>query len=315
MKTDQTDLLVSVIIPMRNAEPYIDKALRSILTETRIPIEVIVVDDNSSDSSSAIVLGFPDSRVRLTNGPGRGISACVNVGLEEAQGSIIMRCDADDIYPSDRIYEQAMWLAGHPEYDAVCGGFSTIDQAGNLVAEPQCGTSPAEITAELAAGKTRTHFCTYAVRSSLIRKVGGFREFFELGEDLDFQFRLGETGRIAYQPNIWYFYRIHSQSIVHTSNHRVFFEQTAKDMLRQRRAFGSDDLQRGLMPAVPFSNSATLNANVHIQGMLFGEAWRKHSNGRKAEAIVLGMRAMARNPFNFVTVKSFFALMFKPCPK
>ena len=139
-----------------------------------------------------------------------------------------MRCDADDIYPSERIYEQVAWLRDHPEYDAVCGTFSTIDQAGKLVAELQCGTSFAEITAELAVGTIRTTFCTYAVRSALIRKIDGFREYFELGEDLDYQFRLAEVGRIAYEPNVWYFYRIHSKSITHTSNRRTFFNRRPK---------------------------------------------------------------------------------------
>jgi glycosyltransferase involved in cell wall biosynthesis len=315
MKTNKTALLVSVIVPMRNAESYIRATLRSVLHEMRIPIEVIVVDDRSSDSSRALVSDLMDSRIRLVNGPGRGISACLNVGLEHARGTIIMRCDADDIYPPNRIYEQAMWLESNSEYDAVCGSFSTIDQAGKLVAELQCGATSDEISRELIAGRTRTHFCTYAVRSSLIRKAGSFREYFELGEDLDYQFRLGEIGRIRYEPNNWYLYRIHSESIIHTSSHRLFFEQVAKDMLRQRRTLGSDDLQRGLPPAVPSSSSAKLNANTHIQGMLFGEAWRKHRDGKKVEAIALGMRAMVRNPFNYLTLKSFFALISKPCPK
>ena len=311
---DDDHLLVSIIVPMRNAEKFITETLNSILREKETPIEVIVVNDKSTDQSLDRVLEFRDNRIRVIDGPGRGISACLNAGLAEVRGSIVMRCDADDSYPEPRIRRQAQWLRSHPEYDAVCGTYSTITSRGNLITELQCGANPTDITAELIDGIIRTHLCTYAIRSSSIAKIGGFHEYFETAEDLDFQLRLSEAGRIGYVPENWYFYRLHATSATHTQRavEREFFERISYDLQKQRRAFGQDDLQKGCPPAKPASiSSAVGDVNGEIQGMLLGKAWREHRTGKKARALKTGLRALAVNPLNFSAWKSVFALILK----
>ena len=314
ISSDDNHLLVSIIVPMRNAEKFITETLNSILREKETPIEVIVVNDKSTDQSLDRVLEFRDNRIRVVDGPGRGISACLNAGLAEVRGSIVMRCDADDLYPEPRIRQQVRWLQSHPEYDAVCGTYSTIAPRGNLITELQCGANPADITTELIDGNIRTHLCTYAIRLSSIAKAGGFREYFETAEDLDFQLRLGEAGRIGYVPENWYFYRLHATSATHMqrSVEREFFERISYDMQKQRRAFGQDDLQKGCPPAKPASvSSAVGDVNEEIQGMLLGKAWREHRTGNKARALKTGLRALTANPLNFSTWKSVFALILK----
>ena len=311
---DDDHLLVSIIVPMRNAEKFITETLNSILREKETPIEVIVVNDKSTDQSLDRVLELRDNRIRVIGGPGRGISACLNAGLAEARGSIMMRCDADDLYPEPRIRRQISWLKSHPEYNAVCGTYSTIAHRGNLITELQCGTDPTDITAELIDGIIRTHLCTYAIRSSSIAKAGGFREYFETAEDLDFQLRLGEAGRIGYVPENWYFYRLHATSATHTqrSVEREFFERISYDLQKQRRAFGQDDLQKGCPPAKPApGRSAASDVNKEIQGMLLGKAWREHQTGNKARALKTGLRALTVNPLSFGAWKSVFALILK----
>ena len=86
----------------------------------------------------------------------------MNVGYADARGSIMMFCDSDDLYPDGAYQPTGSIFADHPEYDGVCGIFSTIDRKGNLIAKMQCGDDPAEITNELISGKLRTSFCTYA---------------------------------------------------------------------------------------------------------------------------------------------------------
>ncbi len=227
--------LVSIIVPLHNAEKYISQALASVLRESQTPLEVIVVNDKSNDLSLKRVLEFRDERIRVIDGPGRGIAACLNTGLAEARGGIIMRCDADDVYPEARIRQQVLWLEQHPTYDGVCGSFSMIDSQGKLVANLECGLETTDMTVELIKGKIRTHLCTYAIRASAVAKTGGFREFFETGEDIDFQLLLGETSLIAYVPKQWYFYRIHGSSITHTRRAAVheFYAQKAYELQNQ----------------------------------------------------------------------------------
>lgn len=307
--------LVSIIVPMRNAQDYISDALSAILRERQTPLEVIVINDGSTDTSLDRVTSIRDSRIHVFEGPGLGISACLNAGLAKVRGSIVMRCDADDLFPPLRIQEQVSWLAAHPEFDAVCGSFSTIDKNGTHLVDMPCGSDEIEITNELAQGSTRTHLGTYAIRSSLVHRIREFREYFETAEDIDFQFRLSGRGRIAYVPKLWYFYRIHPSSITHTQNtaRRDFFEKIASEFQHQHRISGSDDLERGVAAAPPATTSSEhFTANQHIQGMLLGRAWNAHKNGDRIEALSVGVRALKVNPASLGAWKSMAALVLKP---
>src|SRR6266850_4685025 len=117
-------MLVSIVVPMHNAEEYISRTLVSLLADTQIPMEVIVVNDKSTDASLARVLEFSDERMRVIDGPGRGAPAAMNAGVAAARGAVLMCCDADDLYPEKRIRQQVAWLNANPEYAAVCGSFS-----------------------------------------------------------------------------------------------------------------------------------------------------------------------------------------------
>jgi glycosyltransferase involved in cell wall biosynthesis len=307
--------LVSVVVPMRNAEKYVSAALESVLREKAVALEVVVVDDGSTDSSADRVAALQDPRVRVIPGPRKGFAACMNSGLSAARGELLMECDADDLYPPGRISAQARWLQRHPQFDAVCGSFSTIDAASRPVADllATIGTSQAEITAELLQGVTRTHFCTYALRAAVVRAVGGFRDYFETGCDVDYQLRLGERARVMYRPENAYLYRLHDASLTHTQGlaRRTFFETTARAFQNERRLGGSDALARGTPPEPPGDGTRRDPARAHIQGMLLGRAWREHGRGRKGQALRTGLRAALASPGRMEAWKSLLALGIK----
>lgn len=300
-------VLVSVVMPMRNAEPYVRQALASVLQESAIPLEVVVVDDGSTDRSRAVVEGIGDPRVRIIDGPRRGVAASTNTGLAAARGAIVMQCDADDLYPPERIRRQVGWLQAHPEYDAACGPFSTIDVSGRAVADFSTDAKAAPVTdigAELRSGTTRTSLCTYAIRRTALAAVGHHREYFETSSDIDLQLRLGESCRIAYLPWNTYFYRLHDASITHTQGNarRAFYENTSREFQRQRLATGVDELAAGRPPLPPVScRDAPGQAAVQVQGMLLGEAWRDLAQGRRSTATTKAWRAVATNPSSRVT--------------
>ena len=304
---------------MHNAEPYIDKALASILLEKDVSIEAVVINDKSTDRSLEQVLSVRDKRIRIVDGPGTGISACLNVGLAVAKGDIVMRCDADDLYPPGRIKEQVAWLDANPEYAAVCGGFSTIDTDGRLVTVLVASDTPEDITDELNSGRTRTTLCSYALRRNVLQTLGGFRTYFLTAEDIDFLLRLGEVAKIMYLPHSYYFYRLHDASITHTQggNKRVFFDETARQFQLQRKASGLDNLQRGCPPPSPpdLLSDKPGAAAQQIQGMLIGAAWREKAAGNKFKAIGVGCRALMHSPFNLGVWRSFLALLVKPVKK
>ncbi len=315
MTTKDTMPVVSVVVPMRNAEPFISATLASILQERNVPLEVVVVNDCSTDASLERVNAISDNRVRVINGPCRGVAAALNEGLAAARGEIIMRCDADDLYPPQRIARQVKWLVEHPEYGAVCGNYSMINVKGKLVANLECGNEAQEITEELRNSVTRTHFGTFAVRAEVLRTSGGSREYFRTSEDIDLQLRLGELCRIGYVPDIQYRYRLHQKSLTHTQSkvEVEFFESKAREFQRQRQTQGSDDLQRSSPPALPQGGSkSALKAAAHVQEILIGRAWSEHRSGNKPRALLQGVRSVIVQPTNKTAWRSLVALAVKP---
>lgn len=305
---------VSVLMPMRNAERYLYEAALSVLSQDFADLELIVVDDGSTDRSSEIIRELGDPRVQLIPGPCSGFPAAWNTALGVASGEVVIECDSDDLLPPSRIGDQVAFLDEHPQYGAVCGGFSTIDKAGRHISALWEEDSTAQdITAELLGGITRTAFCTYGVRRAALVALGGMRTFFETGSDIDLQLRLAESCRIWYEPVERYRYRIHGSSITHTqaSTRRQFYEQYARELRAQRAVGNLDDLQRERPRTAPDDASSPGGHRVHIQGMLTGFAWRTHREGRKLEAILLGFRAITYNPFSARAWRSVAALILK----
>lgn len=293
-------MLVSILMPMRNAEKFVRDAARSVLATTSVPLELIVIDDGSTDASKSVVAGLGDSRVRLIDGPRTGIADCLNTGLRHAKGDILMRCDADDLFPAGRIEAQHRWLAEHPECAAVCGAFEMIDPDGAVVATPFSAAveNAEDIAGELKDGQLRTHLCTFAMRRSAIDAVGEFRRYFETAEDLDFAFRLGQAGSVGFLNRTFYRYRIHPTSITHiqAKARREFFERTARAFAVQRRDEGFDALMRGAPPAPPVDGGKARDAGEHLYNLETAQAWLELERGARARAVTLGLRSVARRP-------------------
>lgn len=306
---------VSIIIPMRNAEAWIDATLRSLLVQLD-ELEVIVVDDGSSDRSAAVVQAVGDQRIRLIPGPRRGISAAFNAGLASAGGEYACRCDADDLYPRGRLADQRTFLDLNPECGAVCGSYTTIDPSGRRVADHFADCPPGDITDEILSGRSRSHMCAYLFRTALLREIGGCREWFVTSEDADLQYRLAEVTRIAFDPRCAYLYRLHDASITHAqrSAQRKFYEAEARRFLEQRRRGQPDDLQRNAPPPVPVHEEGhtSLSTDQQIQELLLGQAWREHAGGRRRQSVATGWRAVRSRPGSLKAWRSLVALLIKP---
>ena len=309
---------VSVIMPMRNAQAYVAKAIASILEQSHRALELIVIDDQSTDQSRAIVekMQTQDSRLQLVNGDGVGIAAAKNMGLNHVTGEVVMFCDADDYYPRTRLQTQMAWLQLNPDAGAVCGSFAMTDHRGENSIELASGSQSCEITGELLSGVTRTHLCTFAIRRwamNVMNTAGGFRGFFVSAEDIDFQLRLAEVCPVYFETPVTYFSRQHDTSIVHTqaSARRVFYEETARAFRRQRAAAVQDDLQSGNPPAIPAEIGQRLCARDQIQGALLSAAWDLRRHGEKRAAITKAFQAFRVNPGNLRVGKSLIMLMIK----
>lgn len=300
---------------MRNAEQFVQPTLNAILSQDYNNIEIVVVDDGSTDKSREIVESLGEKRVNVIDGPQKGISAALNHGVKSAKGEYIIRCDADDLLVIGRISRQINWLSQAPQFGAVCGSFSTIDVNGKKISSLNTGSEECEITKELQQGTVRTHLCTYALRKAALLNAGGFRSEFVTAEDIDFQLRLSEVTRVWYVPEDEYLYRLHDSSITHSSGSakRKYFDKLARQMQHERAGGGLDSIQKGEQLPVfeDVESKPARTTKQHIFDQLIGEAWRLHAAGEKLAALSTGIRALTICPTSITAWKSFVSLIVK----
>jgi len=311
--------LVSVLMPMRNPGRFVEAAVQSILSQDCVDLELVILDDGSTDGSRVWVDGLADPRVRVVDGPRSGISACMNRGLALARGEIVMRCDSDDLFPPGRIAAQVAFLQAHPGFVGVCSPFSWIGPDGRPVGSPGIApqTTGADVAGDILAGQLRTHLCAFAFRRAVLARVGEFRPFFQTAEDIDFQLRLAAAGPVGFQPANAYVYRLHDASITHSqpSVLRQFFEATAHAMARERLATGSDALMRGEtvpLPAVTDGAHAPDRSGRQISQLLVGEAWRRFLDKDRSGALHTAWRAVLASPGHADAWRSLLLVGIKP---
>ncbi|HLA07522.1 MAG TPA: glycosyltransferase family 2 protein [Anaerolineales bacterium] len=131
--------LVSVVMPMFNAERFLEAAIQSILTQYYRNFELIIVDDGSRDRSWDIASkhGQHDERIRLIRLPqNQRVAAACNVGIQVAQGKYIARMDADDVSLPGRFSTQVEFMESHPDIGVLGCGMRFIDEAGNPLGIP-----------------------------------------------------------------------------------------------------------------------------------------------------------------------------------
>ena len=177
--------LVSVLVPSYNGAAFLREALDSILDQTYPNLEVILLDDASTDETPDIAAGYGD-RIRYVRQPKNlGIYDNVNIGIERARGALIATYHADDIYLPTIIEEQAAYFQAHPEVGAVFCSDIFVDAKGNeygrISLPPDVrGERPLDypiILNALLKYKNRFLVCpTAMVRASVHRDVGAYRQ-------------------------------------------------------------------------------------------------------------------------------------------
>jgi glycosyltransferase involved in cell wall biosynthesis len=193
--------LVSVVIPVFNAEPFQREALDSVLAQDYEPFEVIVVDDGSTDGSGTIARSYPE--VRYLRQENQGPAVARNAGIAAAQGEFLAFFDADDVMLPNKLSVQVGYLLEHPEATV------TLAKQGSIGAPP-------EMTRETAWGDLPDVQPTSVVlRRSTILEIGGFDPAVTPTDDLDLLIRLRERGHeIEVLPEIVMHRRYHGGNLV-----------------------------------------------------------------------------------------------------
>ena len=175
---------LSVIIPVFNGAAYLAEAIESVLRQTRQPDEILVIDDGSADESVDIARGYKD-RVRLVSQDNRGPASARNLGVAQAQGSVLAFLDADDLWLPEKLEHQ---LEGLRQSDMA---FCMIEKFYSDDCPPEMRSTAVDVS-DPKAGYLPT---TFVCRSDLFKTVGQFDENLKGGEFIDWVARARACGQ------------------------------------------------------------------------------------------------------------------------
>lgn len=200
--------MISVIMPVYNAQQYLREAIDSVLDQTFSDFEFIIFDDGSTDESLKIIQSYQDPRIRLISGKGnRKLVPPLNEAMQMAKGKYLARMDSDDISLSNRFEEQVAFMEKNPDID-VCGTFfRTIGGRVNL--------SKVYPIFDLEIKLAMLFYCPFAHptvmmrRSTMINKCFFYDKQFLYAEDYDLWSRMSAFGCTFHNiPEVLLRYRV-----------------------------------------------------------------------------------------------------------
>lgn len=227
--------VVSVVMPAFNAGRYIRPAIDSALAQTFADLEILVVDDGSTDDTAAIVARAvaKDPRVRLLRQPNGGVSVARNAALRVARGKYIALLDSDDVWHTGFLEAQIALLESRPDIAIVtANAFLLGGPRDGQPARPFPDPRPHPTAAEMIGDETAV-FIMSVFRRAVGETIGGFDETKATNEDYDFWLRAAHAGfRFLRNDTPLGQYRSHSDSL---SANEVRMQRGILVVLREHR--------------------------------------------------------------------------------
>ncbi|MFK8013652.1 MAG: glycosyltransferase family 2 protein [Marinicellaceae bacterium] len=201
--------LVSIIMPAYNAENYIQESVDSIINQSYLNWELIIVNDGSADNTLSKIKIFNDKRIKILEQENRGVSSARNLGLDYAEGEFITFLDADDVLPSNSIESRAQFLESNSGVDIVDGVIQVKDVQMRKIIKTYKPYYTGALLPRLMALDSRVFFnVCYMFRKTLLNEVK-FNVQMTHAEDLLFYIQLSSQNdaQYAYINEEIYWYR------------------------------------------------------------------------------------------------------------
>jgi glycosyltransferase involved in cell wall biosynthesis len=195
----RTEPLFSVIIPTYNREAFIEKAARSVLTQTYPNFELLVVDDGSTDNTEKIVSSFRDTRLFYFKQNNRGASGARNTGIKKARGAFICFLDSDDLWVPEKLSISSEYIDRFPEIKI----FHTEEiwfRRGEHLNQKRKHTKPSGRVYGNALKLCCIGMSTAIVKKEVFSSIGMFDETFEACEDYDLWLRASNVFEVKLIP-------------------------------------------------------------------------------------------------------------------
>lgn len=279
-----------MLIPVYNGEQYLRSAVESILGQTFGDLEVVVIDDGSTDGTHDVLrdLERSDVRMRVFLRPHTGYVKQLNFGIDVCRGTYIARMDADDLAYEDRLAVQIPELRRRPEVMVLGGAYDLIDGRDRLLRRHWPPCDDATLQEQCLSGQTPIGHPTAVMRRRDLITVGGYDESLETAEDIDLWLRLGERGKLACVPHPVLRYRQHDKSV---SEARA--EEQA-DCIREgcERAYE----RRGLLRTFVQPPAWRPVGESQRTDFLLTYGWWAFKSHQRQTAFVYALKALQRRP-------------------
>jgi glycosyltransferase involved in cell wall biosynthesis len=216
---------ISILMPIRNEERYLQAALDSLYHQTCASWELIAVDDGSTDRTATILTeaAHRDNRVRVIRREGGGLVAALNTGLEVCQAPLLARMDGDDICHPRRLEQQAAYLGAHPDTGLVACNFRHFPRTGlkqgmiDYESWQNGLTEHSLIIRDLFVESPFVH-PGIMMRRTILEELGGYHDN-SWPEDYDLWLRMAASGvQFARLPQTLLYWRDHPERATRTMN-------------------------------------------------------------------------------------------------
>ncbi len=213
--------LVSIIIPAYNQAQYVAQTVDSALAQTYPNVEVIVVNDGSTDDTAAILAGYR-GRIKCISQANRGLAGARNAGFSVARGEYLLFLDSDDIIPPTKIARHLEWFDQQPDVGVVYSGWQYIDSNGNPLPGETRLRQEGQMLSRLLLSKFYCIPGAAVIKRQILEQAGLFDESLRAEEDTDLWIRAAQAGcKFGYIDELLLHYRLHPASLSAQADHQV----------------------------------------------------------------------------------------------
>ncbi len=181
---------------VHNGAPWVREAVDSVLAQTAADLELIVIDDGSTDATAELLAAARDARLRIERQPRVGLTRSLVRALALARAPLVARLDADDLAVPERLARQCVFLAAHPDVGLLGTGAREVDPSGREVALVRPPEDDAAIRRALIRRNPFVH-SSVLMRRALVEASGGYDPAFEVAQDYDLWMRMSRLTRLA----------------------------------------------------------------------------------------------------------------------
>lgn len=306
----KTRPLVSVLMPVYNAERFIQEAIRSLLNQTYTNWELLILNDGSTDKTAEVINTFNDSRINyFEQNKNIGYLKSCNLLFQKTKGEFLSFLDADDTCSALRLASCLRQFELNPDLNFITTDFNRISEVHEI-------TSEHETTVDYGRYATDPMYqpivccATTFLRTDMLKQVGGYHPFFEDigGEDYHWLFRLSVEGKGSHLNEKLYNYRTHPLQSHHLNQNplKYYFSEIDKE-IRYALITENKDL---LKQDADLKKRWLEKIKTNTSDLLFKQASSMLNRNEIKKATGIALSAIVRSPFSFTSWYRFLYLVY-----